>query len=297
MIILASEHTAPAFSHRNNPARTRYPRDASARLFLIVLITFAGIFAPPIRGQSQTPADEAKPPQRLTFDVAAIHSADAGAQGGGIKPLPNGTGYIVQNMTVKAMMTVIYRIPPSRIEGGPDWFGAERFDLEAKADRAYSLDDLHTMFKNLLADRFGLKFHTETRQGPVYELMVDKSGLKMKADGAVGNLNIPIMPSGPAEFTGTKVPISYLCWFLGQQMRSDPRPVIDKTGLTQVYDFTLSFLPELPPGVAAEALPPELQNRPTLQDALREQLGLRLESGKGPVEDYLIDRVDKPSEN
>jgi uncharacterized protein (TIGR03435 family) len=169
--------------------------------------------------------------------------------------------------------------------------------LEAKADRAYGLDDLHTMFKNLLADRFALKFHTETKQGPVYELMVDRSGVKMKADGDVGNLNIPIIPSGPAEFVGTKVPIAYLCWFLGQQMQNDPRPVIDKTGLTQVYNFTLNFMPDLPPGVSIDALPPEMQNRPTILDALREQLGLRLESGKGPVENYVIDHVDKPSEN
>ena len=303
MTILASEHgdrTPPTFSHRKNRARTRYRRQpaASASLFLANLITLTGILAPPIRGQSQAPgAETAKPHERLTFDVAAIHPADPGAQGGGIKPLPNGTGYIVQNMTVKLMMTVIYRIPPARIEGGPDWFATARFDLEAKADRAYGLEDLHTMFKNLLADRFGLKFHTETKQGPVYELTVDKSGVKMKAGSAVGNLNIPIMPSGPAEFTGTNVPISYLCWFLGQQLRTDPRPVIDETGLTQVYDFTLAFLPELPPGVSADALPPELQNRPSLEDALREQLGLRLESGRGPVENYLIDHVDRPSEN
>ena len=194
-------------------------------------------------------------------------------------------------------MTVIYRISPGRIQGGPDWFSTAVFDLEAKADRAYGLDDLHTMFKNLLADRFGLKFHTETKQGPVYELMVDRSGAKMKADGDVGNLNIPIIPSGPGEFVGTKVPIAYLCWFLGQQMQNDPRPVIDRTGLTQVYDFTFNFMPELPPGVSIDALPPEMQNRPTIMDALREQLGLRLGTRKGPVENYVIDHVDKPSEN
>jgi uncharacterized protein (TIGR03435 family) len=134
---------------------------------------------------------------RLTFDVAAIHLSKPAVRGGGIKPLPNGTGYIVQNMTVKSMITVIYRIPPGRIQGGPDWFSTVAFDLEAKADRAYGLDDLHTMFKNLLADRFGLKFHTETKQGPVYELMIDRSGVKMKADGDVGNLNIRSSRAAP----------------------------------------------------------------------------------------------------
>jgi uncharacterized protein (TIGR03435 family) len=271
---------------------------------LVVTLIISGSFRTlPSVAQSQSgEADVARlrdsgQQPRLTFDVAAIHPSKSGARGGGIKPLPNGTGYQVQNMTVKSMMGVIYRIPAGRIVGGPDWFGTAAFDLEAKADRAYGLEDLHTMFKNLLADRFGLKFHTESKQGPVYELTMDRSGLKMKADGEVGNLNIPILPSGPAQFVGTKVPIAYLCWFLSQQMQNDPRPVIDKTRLTQVYDFTLSFMPELPLGVSAEALPPELQNRPTLQDALKEQLGLRLEPAKGPVEDYVIDRVDKPTEN
>jgi uncharacterized protein (TIGR03435 family) len=295
----------PTLALRKNPLRTGYrtSMSANARLAMVVLITLGSVYASPGVAQSQTGEAEATNPQvqgqqpRLTFDVAAIHPSKPAVSGGGIKPLPNGTGYIVQNMTVKSMMTVIYRIPPGRIQGGPDWFSTAAFDLEAKADRAYGLDDLHTMFKNLLADRFGLKFHTETKQGPVYELMVDRSGVTMKADGDVGNLNIPIIPSGPAEFVGTKVPIAYLCWFLGQQMQIDPRPVIDKTGLTQVYDFTLDFMPELPPGVSIDALPPEMQNRPTILDAVREQLGLRLESGRGPVENYLIDHVDKPSEN
>jgi len=295
----------PTLALRKNPPRTGYrtSMSANARLAMAVLIALGSVYAAPGVAQSQTGGAEATNPHvqgqqpRLTFDVAAIHPSNPKVSGGGIKPLPNGTGYIVQNMTVKSMMTVIYRIPPGRVQGGPDWFSTATFDLEAKADRAYGLDDLHTMFKNLLADRFGLKFHTETKQGAVYELMVDRSGVKMKANGDVGNLNIPIIPSGPAAFVGTKVPIAYLCWFLGQQMQNDPRPVIDKTGLTQVYDFKLDFMPELPPGVSIDALPPEMQNRPTILDALREQLGLRLESGKGPVENYVIDHVDKPSEN
>ena len=264
-------------------------------------LTLSSVYAAPndaqVEGSVATGSQGQGQPPRLTFDVAAIHPTAPGVRTGGIKPLPNGTGYIAQNMTVKSMMTVMYRIPARQIIGGPDWFDTARFDVEAKGDRTYGLEDLHTMFKNLLADRFGLKFHTETKQGPVYELIVDKSGVKMKADGDVGNLNIPIISTGPAEFVGTKVPISYLCWFLGGQLRSDPRPVIDKTGLTKVYDFTLNFLPDLPPGVTIDALPPEMQNRPAIKDAVQEQLGLRLESAKGPVESYVIDHVEQPSAN
>jgi uncharacterized protein (TIGR03435 family) len=275
----------------------------STPLPAVVFTIFGLFFATLGRSQSQAGGTETATPHaqgqqpRLTFEVAAIHPSKPGVEGGGIKPLPNGTGYIVQNMTVLSMMAVIYRIPSGRIQGGPDWFRSAVFDLEAKADGTYGLDDLHDMFKSLLADRFGLKFHTETKQGPVYELTVDKSGVKMKAAGTAGNLNVPIIPTGPAQFVGTKVPLTYLCWFLEQQMKNDPRPVIDKTGLTQLYDFTFAFMPELPPGVAIDVLPPEMQNRPAIKDALREQLGLRLDSGKGPVENYVIDHVETPSVN
>lgn len=237
------------------------------------------------------------PPKRLTFDVAVIHASSSQPGRGIVRPLPNGMGYHVENMTVKTMMSVMYRIPARQISGGPDWFGTALFDVEAKADGSYSLEQLHTMFQNLLADRFGLKFHVETKQGPVFALVVDKSGIKMKQDGDTGDLSIPITPLGPGDFAGKKVPMSYLCWFLGQQVPEDPRPVVDRTGLKGVYEFTLRFAPQLPPGVPADALPPEVLNRPTLKDALREELGLRLDSETGPVQQYVVDQVQRPSAN
>jgi len=237
------------------------------------------------------------PHPRLTFDVAAIHPAKPGSDLGYIKPSPGGDGYIVENISVKMMMAVIYRIPARQISGGPDWFTTATFNVEAKADGKYSVEDLHTMYKNLLADRFGLKFHTESNPGPVYELVVDKADVNMKADGAVTPPVIPINMQRPSHFVGIKVPMEYLCWFLGQQMRNDARPVIDKTGLTQVYDFELAFSPELPPGLTKEDLVPELQNLPSLFDAVREQLGLRLVPAKGQVPTYVVDHVDQPSAN
>ena len=238
------------------------------------------------------------PQPRLTFDVATIHPSPPDARGGMVKPLPNGTGYIVQNMTAKTMMSVMYRIPARQITGGPDWFSTEPFDVQAKTEKSYSLDELHTMFKNLLADRFGLKFHIETKEGPVYDLVVGKSGVKMKAAGSIGDLNIPITPIGPGQFVGVNAPMPYLCWFLGQMVPGDPRPVIDQTGLTQVYDFTLKFAPELPPGAAfSDNTPAEIRNLPVLRDAVEEQLGLRLVPTKGPVQYDSIDRIDRPTEN
>jgi uncharacterized protein (TIGR03435 family) len=119
----------------------------------------------------------------------------------------------------------------------------------------------------------------------------------MKADDAGGTLQIPIMPQGPGEFVGTRVPMEYLCWFLGGQFRGDPRPVIDKTGLTGVYDFKLSFAPELPPGLTRDDFTPEMQKLPTILEAVEEQLGLRLVPARGPVPEYVIDKVEQPSAN
>jgi uncharacterized protein (TIGR03435 family) len=89
------------------------------------------------------------------------------ATGGIIRPLPKGLGYTIENMTAKIMMAAMYSIPERQIEGGPEWFGTQRFNVEARADRrGYSIGELHTMFRNLLRDRFDLKIHIDTREGP-----------------------------------------------------------------------------------------------------------------------------------
>jgi uncharacterized protein (TIGR03435 family) len=261
------------------------PKHFPYRLFICFLLAAA----------ASLPAQT--PPARLTFDVAAIHPSKPGLRAGSIRPMPNGTGYLVQNMPIRILMSLMYRIPTRQIEGQPGWFDSEPFDIEARAEGVYGIDDLHTMFKNLLADRFGLKFHIDTRQGPVYALTIDKSGLKMTPQGSTPDLNIPVIPRGPGDFVGAKVPMPYLCWFLGQIIQNDPRPVIDRTGLAQVYGFTLKFSPDLPLGVSGNGLLPDAQQLPALRDALIEQLGLRLVPMKGPVDYYVIDQVSRPTEN
>jgi uncharacterized protein (TIGR03435 family) len=92
--------------------------------------------------------------------------------------------------------------------------------------------------------------------------------------------------------------MQYFSWWLGNTfLQRDERTVIDKTGLDKFYDFTLSFAPELPPDFPKENLPPGFLDRPSIFDALKQQLGLKLEAQKGPVEYYVIDHVEKPDEN
>jgi uncharacterized protein (TIGR03435 family) len=239
-------------------------------------------------------------PARLTFEVWSIKPSNPEGRGGGIKPLPGGQEYKAEGVPIKLMISLTYKIPMRQITGGPGWLDTDLFDVDAKADKSYNLDDLHTMFQNLLADEFKLKFQKETKEGPVYVLMVDKSGSKMKVSESDRFSDIPIQGGRDFVITGKRVPMKYFSWWLGTTvLQRDERPGIDKTGLDKFYDFNLSFLSDLPPGmdIPKENLPPGFLDRPSIFDALRQQLGLKLEAQKGPVEYYVIDHVEKPAGN
>jgi uncharacterized protein (TIGR03435 family) len=200
------------------------------------------------------------------------------------------------------MISVIYRILNPQISGGPEWIKTDRWDIDAKADHGgYNLDQLHEMYKNMLADRFKLKFHWEPREGAVYALTIDKSGLKMKVNDNLEPLKggVPILgdPMSPGGVIGHSVAMEYLTWWLGQRLQQDGRPVINKTGLDGYYDFKLAYMPELPPDFPRDRVPLDALDRPNIFQALREQLGLRLEPQKGPVEYFVIDSVERPSAN
>ncbi len=247
------------------------------------------IFAALVYGQDK--------PARLTFEVASIKPTKPGGRGEGIKALPGGQEYRTEGAPVKLMISLMYKVPMRQISGGPDWINTDGWDISAKADKSYNLDDLHTMFQNMLADEFKLKFHKEIKEGPVYALSIDKAGLKMKVNESPQDFEIPMQGGGGGATVGKRVPMEYLTWFLGQVLQREERPVINRTGLTGNYDFTLSFAPELPPGFPKENLPAGFLDRPNIFDALRQQLGLRLDAQKGPVEYYVIDSVEKPAAN
>lgn len=248
-------------------------------------------------GQDKPQDSPQTEPGRLTFDVAAIRRSDPNVRDGRIKAMPGGNGYSAQNIPVKLMISLMYKVPMRQIKGAPDWLATDGYDVEAKADHPYTVADLHVMFQNLLADRFNLKFHKEIKEGPVYALTVDKSGLKMKVDESKQDFSIPMNDNEDGVTVGKRVNIEYFYWWLGRVLHQDERPVIDRTGLTQNYDFTLSFAPVLPPNVSQARLPPGLLDRPSIFDALKQQLGLKLEAQKGPVVYYVIDHVERPSDN
>ncbi len=233
---------------------------------------------------------------RLTFEVASIKPSEPGAGGGAMKALPGGQEFRAQNFPLRLTIARVHWVPPRQVSGGPDWMDSELWDIQAKASRpGFTREQITEMLGNLLEDEFKLKLRKDVKEGPVYALTIDKSGLKMKVNGSPEDYEIPIQ-GGPGGVTiGKRVAMDRLCFTLGSFLQNNERPVIDKTGLTGFYDFTLSFLPELPPEFDREKLPPEMLSRPSLFEAVRSQLGLKLESTKGPVEYYVVEHIEKPS--
>jgi uncharacterized protein (TIGR03435 family) len=237
-------------------------------------------------------------PVRPTFEVVSVKPSKPGGRGGAMKVLPGGQEFLAQNFPLRLMIARIHLVPVRQVTGGPDWVDNELWDMQAKTDRpGYSREQMLDMLENLLVDEFKLKLRKEPKEGPVFALTIDKSGLKMKRNESPEDFEIPVQ-GGPGGITvGKRVAMDRLCFTLGSFLQNDGRPVIDRTGLTGFYDFTLSFLPELPPGFDKDRLPPEMLSRPSLFDAVKSQLGLKLEPTKGPVEYYVVEHIEKPAQN
>ena len=250
---------------------------------------------------AQSPAANPETTPRLTFEVASIKPAKPDMrQGGFIQPLPGGQTYRAENAPLRLMIKLMYKINDQQIVGGPDWMNTDLWDVEAKAEHATTLDNLHIMFQNMLVDRFQLKFHKETKELPAFVLTLDKHGSKLKANDSPEPWDIPIQPAGPRKIKGTRVPMTYFCWWISQLLNE---PVVNQTGLNGNYDFTLE-LP--PPPDAPPPAPGEPDQRlmmspsdmsPDLFAAMKEQLGIVVEKRKAPVEVFVIDHVEKPGEN
>jgi outer membrane protein assembly factor BamB len=251
-------------------------------------------------GETRQEQAETKAP---AFEIASIKPSDPGARNGCfIRGQPGGQTFVGSCVTLRLLIKYSYKITDSQLAGGPDWLDTEFYDFQAKADHSLTRAELPAVFQALLAERFKLQFHRETRTLPALLLTVDKSGAKMKANDGPDEWAISIVPAGafsppaPPKFKGTRCAMSYLTWWIAQR---ENRPVLDKTGLPGFWDFTLEFVPEglgdARKGPAGEPIPGF--EGPTLYTALREQLGLKLESAKGPIEVYVVDHVEKATAN
>jgi uncharacterized protein (TIGR03435 family) len=283
-------------------------------------VAFGLLNAPPIRAQSPQTTGAASP----SFEVASIkpnHSPELrisiGFQPG---------RFVATGVTAKQLIALAYDVRDLQVSGGPSWVDSERYNIEAKEPDwvveelpklppNQRVAQLRLMVQSLLADRFKLKLRHESKEHPLYALVVAKNGPKLqqakpgdtypnglKGPDGVGRAGM--MNMGPGQLTGQGLPVESLARLLSEQLS---RTVTDETGLKGDYDFKLQWTPEPSQGAVLRgpeggnpgtenAAPPE-SSGVSIFTAIQEQLGLKLESRKGLVDSLVIDHVEKPSEN
>src|SRR5262249_27829782 len=161
----------------------------------------------------------------------------------------------------------------SQIVGGPAWMSADRFDMEAQAEKPSTPEELHVILQHLIEERFQMKFHRETREQSGFALVVDRDGPRMTTHDPEDHKYQPIGPVGHAKVGAANADMRLLTLNLSRLL---DRPVLDKTGLTARYDFTIQFpLPD--PDNPPQPGPPDAS---AVSRALRENIGLRLEPTK-----------------
>ena len=307
----------------------------SAALATVALVLAVSGAAP----RAQAPAAAAA---AQNFEVASIKPSNPNPTGplGAIPMVLPALGRLTaQNVTLRMLVMTAYNRQPFEIVGGPAWWNQNKYDITAKAeDGTAKLDDMRLMIRGLLADRFKLKAHTETREVPTYALVLargdGKLGPKMKvstdtcpdykeqqqkmleaiAKGGISALQgmlgkpgenkpcsvtqIPPSADNPAlGFKATGQSIEMLVTLLTQLSR---RPVVNKTGLTGPYDFELTISLQTLAAIYQELgvtlpLPPNMPEGPALMTTVQEDLGLKLDSQRGPSEVLVVDSAEMPT--
>jgi uncharacterized protein (TIGR03435 family) len=285
----------------------------TAGLSLAIFVACAFLHASPRPAQSVTPSSP-------SFEVASIkpnHSNESGHR----DSISRGK-YIGRNVTVKSLIERAYGVSDYQLFNAPPWISSDTFDIDAKvedslADTMQKLspaertNQIKLIFQSLLADRFGLKITHETKDLPIYALVVAKNGPKLTPT------KLPPLGSGTAaqqsqrgtDVTGkgpeskavaVGVTITQLVAILARAPELAGRVVLDETGIKGEYDFTLDWTRDdlsVNEDSSSPSAPAKGASSPSLFTALQQQLGLKLESKKGPVDTIVIDHVERPSEN
>jgi uncharacterized protein (TIGR03435 family) len=274
------------------------------------------------RPHAQAPAQAPGPNAALTYEAASVKPNKSGVQGSSIRRFPGGR-LQATNMPLRALITFAYQLQPFQLVEDPAWIRNDTFDIVAKMEGdpppvmpGTGPDPHMVAMRTLLAERFKLAVHRETRQMDIYDLVLarpdGKLGPALKPTtqdcaammaaarggpppGPPTGPNSPVvcgMRGLPGRLVAGAMPMTLLASNLSGHVQ---RIVVDRTGLSGAWDFEITFAPERPvnppPGVE---FPPADPNAPSLFTAMQEQLGLKLQSTKGPVEVLVLDRIEQP---
>ena len=236
--------------------------------------------------------------QSLSFEVASVKKSgvvNMDREGRGKSHLETTPDSVtLRNFTLQSCVQWAYNVKEYQVTG-PDWINNERYDIVAKAAHAASDADLRQMLQTLLAERFKLASHREARELPVYTLTVGADGIKMKQSEGDSESNFkPVKGMGKLSLAVDHTSMAQFADVLAQPMQ---RPVIDKTGLTGRYEFTLDLSKYFGMEMNQASLERETVETAVVF-ALRDQLGLRLEPKKAPVDIIVVDKAERiPTEN
>ena len=246
-------------------------------------------------------AEEATPPtaSKFEFDVASIRQNTSIGGHNHIYNDPHNGEFRTINAPLKMILEYAYDMPQPQIVGGPAWIDFAKFDIDAKSDEAVSAalanmpssegrERKRGMVRTLLEDRFGLVVHRETRELPVFDLVLAKGGAKIEKSDVNGTTVNE--GKGHIYVEGSDHTVTLFCESLAQ---ATGRVVVDKTGLDGRYKIGLKWTPDdvLAAGGGGPDAPPGLFT------AIQEQVGFKLESSKAPVPVLMIDKAEMPSEN
>jgi uncharacterized protein (TIGR03435 family) len=308
-------------------AQTRGRAGAACVAGAIVTAALLVAAIAPLRAAAQDQPGTAAQGPPLAFETASVKPNKSGEEERFIRIDPRGGSLTVTNLQLRELITFAYQIQRFQLEGGPDWIASDRFDILAKPEREVpgtgaffsGQEPLRMMLRTLLADRFKLAMHKETKELPIFELVLARQDGKLgpqlrpaaadcaaRAAAAKAGTPPPAEPGppGPGSCGITMNPVRVagggvtLAMLAGLLEGPAQRVVIDRTGLRGNWDLEVNYTPDqsqVPPGVE---LPPSIdRNGPSLFTALEEQLGLKLRPARGPVEVLVIDNVEPPSEN
>lgn len=261
------------------------------------------------------------PGTALAFEVASVKPNTSG-DGRGMLGMQPGGRFTATNVALRMLIREAYQLQDFQLIGGPGWIASDRFDFVANAKGDLPPTPIGTvgpgqlMIRTLLAERFKLKVRNETRELPIYELVLARSDGKLgpqlrssaadcaAAAGRSAGAPPPAplqrgerpkcgMRIGQGQMAGGGLPLSQLATFLSQSLG---RVVLDRTRLTGTFDLDLNWTPDqFLPGSSHGTPPPVAPNGPSIFTALLEQLGLKLVSTKGPVDVLVIDSVERPT--
>jgi len=265
-----------------------------------LLTILAGVCAKAQDSTKSTSAPSTLEPAVVpTYEVATIKLSKPDEQGRGLNF--RGRHLVVTNMTVGDLITLGYNIHPKQLTGGPGWLSVEHYDMDILTDHdgPPSLAWARGVTRKLLADRFALQSHEETKELSAYVLTVSRTGPKVTKSASDPD-SPPGLGGPPGMYTVRNGSMAEFAEILQGTL---DRPVLDETGLKDRYDFTLRWAPDESQYGGRFLTQNNADNGtntdplPSLFTAMQEQIGLRLDAKKAPVKVFVVDGIDRPSAN